>query len=84
MIYIVYKITNTVNNKIYVGKHQTEDIRDDYLGSGKILKKAIDKYGVEFFKKEILYVFDEKEDMDYMEKEIVNEEFVRRSDIPII
>ena len=41
MYYTVYKTTNLVNNKIYIGVHTTEDINDDYLGSGSAIIKAI-------------------------------------------
>lgn len=44
MYYLIYKITNNVNNKIYIGKHQTENKDDDYMGSGKIIKRAIEEY----------------------------------------
>jgi len=81
MLYLIYKITNKVNNKIYIGKHKTDDIEDGYMGSGYLLKKAIDKYGEELFIKDILYVFDNEEKMNNMEKEIVNEEFLQRSDV---
>jgi hypothetical protein len=76
MKYTIYKTTNTVNNKIYIGKHQTEDINDDYLGSGVALEKAIKKYGKQFFKKEILFVFDNENDMNQKEKELVTESFI--------
>jgi len=36
----IYLITNTINGKIYIGKHSTDDLKDDYMGSGKILYKA--------------------------------------------
>lgn len=80
MKYTIYKITNIVNNKIYVGKHQTLDVNDSYYGSGNLLKKAIKKYGIEFFKKEILYIFDSEEEMNNKEKELITEDFVKRSD----
>jgi hypothetical protein len=48
----VYKITNLVNGKYYIGKDK-HSIKN-YLGSGKIIKSAILKYGIENFKKEIL------------------------------
>jgi len=78
--YTIYKITNIVNGKIYVGKHQTNNLDDKYFGSSKILDRAISKYGKDKFTKEILYVYNTMEDMDKMEREIVNEDFIIRSD----
>ena len=80
MIYIVYKITNTINNKIYIGVHKTEDINDSYMGSGKYLKNAQNKYGMENFTKEILEVFSTPEMMYQYEAILVNEEFVESKD----
>jgi len=50
MSYIIYKTTNLVNQKIYVGQHNTS-ADDGYLGSGLLLERAIEKYGVENFKR---------------------------------
>lgn len=77
MHYTIYKITNLINNKIYIGKHQTEDLNDGYMGSGKRLALAIDKYGIENFQKEILFQFDNEADMNAKEAELVTEEFVK-------
>lgn len=81
MFYTIYKITNIVNNKIYIGKHQTENLDDGYMGSGLYLGRAINKYGIDKFVKEILYIFDNEQQMIDMEKEIVNEEFLMREDV---
>lgn len=81
MFYIIYRITNLVNNKIYIGCHQTKNLSDDYMGSGKALRRAINKYGLSSFKKEILYIFDNENDMYNKEKEIVNEDFLKRNDV---
>lgn len=80
MYYLIYKITNTVNNKIYIGKHKTENINDSYMGSGEILHKAFEKYGINKFKKEIVFQCDSEEEMNQMEAKIVNEEFIARLD----
>lgn len=55
-IYYVYKTTCLVTGKAYVGKHKcfTIGVEERYLGSGKILKRAIDKYGKDNFIQEIL------------------------------
>ena len=71
MYFTVYKIINKINNKYYIGKHQTIDLNDGYMGSGKLLKRAIKKYGVENFTKEILFVFDNEQNMNDKEKELV-------------
>lgn len=80
MKYTIYKTTNLINNKIYIGKHQTENVDDSYYGSGKALKRAISRYGKENFKKEILFIFDNEEDMNKKEIELITEEFVKRND----
>ena len=78
--FTVYKTTNIINNKIYVGVHETYDLNDSYIGSGGYFLRAVKKYGLENFKKDILYVFDNKKEMLEKEKEIVNEDFIKRRD----
>jgi len=82
MYYYVYQITNLINNKIYVGKHKSVKHPNDngYYGSGKQITAAIKKYGVENFKKEVLYFCSSKKEMADKEAEIVTEDFVKRSD----
>lgn len=80
MFYTIYKIVNKINEHFYIGAHQTEDLNDDYYGSGELIKKAIGKYGKENFEKVILFTFDTAEEMYAKEAELVDKEFVKRSD----
>lgn len=80
MKHIIYKTENLINGKIYIGYHASENIEDSYIGSGKLLKKAISKYGLENFKKEILYVFPSREEALLKEAELVSLNFVKSND----
>lgn len=71
--HFLYKSTNLINNKFYVGVHSTYNLKDGYLGSGKRLKKSIEKYGKENFKIEILEFFESREELLKKESEVVNE-----------
>jgi hypothetical protein len=77
----LYQITNLINGKIYIGVHRTSQLDDCYMGSGKLIKLAIEKYGIENFKKEILESFNTYNDALEREKEIVNESFLLRDDV---
>lgn len=71
MFYLVYKITNKINHKFYIGAHKTKNKDDGYMGSSEILKDAIKKYGKQNFTKEILYEAHSLEEMYLKEKELV-------------
>lgn len=53
MFHYVYEITNNINGKKYIGKRSCHcPIEEDkYMGSGTLLLKAIDKYGIDNFSK---------------------------------
>jgi group I intron endonuclease len=63
---VIYKITNLINGKIYVGQDSKNN--PNYFGSGLYLKKAFKKYGKNNFKKEIIEYCTSKEELD--DKEI--------------
>ena len=68
----VYLTTNLINNKQYVGEHHTNNINDDYLGSGTYLLRSIKKHDKSNFKKEILEYFNNKQEaIDNQEKYII-------------
>src|SRR5210317_2008743 len=64
-MYIVYKTINKQNGKFYIGQHKRDG--RNYLGSGKILKDAILKYGRESFNREILEYCDTKDKVNERE-----------------
>lgn len=67
---IIYKTLNTVNGKYYIGMDSKND--PNYLGSGALLKKAIQKYGKDCFKKIILEQCDSLEQLKEQEKYWIN------------
>lgn len=80
MIHYIYKITNNINGKIYIGRHSCKCKICKYMGSGNMITMAINKYGKENFTKEILFSFENKDELIAKENEIVTEEFCSRED----
>ena len=76
MRHIIYKVTNTINGKYYIGRHSTDNINDGYFGSGIGIKNAVAKYGIESFTKEIIAEAFSRSDLWELEKELVNNEVV--------
>ena len=73
----IYKTTNLVNNKFYIGMHSTSNLEDGYIGSGKKLWYSIRKYGRENFKMEILEFLPDRSSLKEREKELVNESLLQ-------
>ena len=73
--YLIYKTINLINGKFYIGAHETKNINDSYLGSGKALKRAIVKYGKNNFKKEIIKECSSREQM-YLDEQILLQSFI--------
>ena len=69
-MYYIYLIVNKVNGKTYVGQRKSskECYKDNYMGSGKLLKKAKKKYGIENFEKFLIQYCYSKEETDKAEK----------------
>jgi group I intron endonuclease len=63
---VIYETINKINGKRYIGKDKHND--PNYLGSGKILNKAIKKYGKENFIKTILEQCDSEDHMAERER----------------
>ena len=78
-MFIVYKTTNKINKKFYIGVHclEAKKSHKTYFGSGKLIKLALKKYGRENFVVETLFEFNDLKSALDKEKEIVNEEFIK-------
>ncbi len=74
--FYLYRITNLINNKFYIGIHCSNKIPNTYLGSGVHIRRAINKYGIENFQKEILAFFKNTPSLLNAERFIVNEDFI--------
>lgn len=66
---IIYKTTNLINGKIYIGQDSKNN--DNYFGSGDLIKKAIKKYGLINFKKEILCLCETQKELNEMEQKFI-------------
>ncbi len=78
--YFVYETRNLINGKIYIGVHATKKLDGKYLGSGKIFKQAIKKYGKENFSRRILEFFHTYSEALEYENYLVDSNFVKRDD----
>jgi len=77
MKYLIYKITNKINGRYYIGRHRTNDINDSYICSGKAIMNAIKKYGIQNFSKEIIAETWNESNLWELEKLIVNDDIVK-------
>lgn len=64
----IYLTTNLINGKMYIGQKKSTKYLPNYLGSGKILRRALKKYGIENFINEVLKWCDSKEELNLLEK----------------
>lgn len=75
--HFIYKTTNLINHKYYIGMHSTNNLNDGYLGSGTRLWRSIQHYGKENFNVEIQEFLPNRESLRNREEELVNEEILK-------
>lgn len=81
MNYIVYKTTNLINNKIYIGVHkQIKNTFDGYLGSGKWFRRSLKYHGRQHFFRETLFSYSNSSEAYSKEKYLVDKDFIGRLD----
>jgi len=66
----IYKTTNLLNNKAYIGQHRGE-FNPNYYGSGIIIRRAIEKDGKQNFKIEVLAWSLSDEQQNILEKKFI-------------
>lgn len=60
----IYKTTNLINGKVYIGQHKSKRFDRNYYGSGILIAEAIKKYGKENFKIELVEECNSKEELN--------------------
>lgn len=78
--HFIYKTTNMLSGRYYIGMHSTDDLDDGYLGSGNRLRLAVRKHGKENFIREILEFCDSREELKVRESEIITLEEIAKKD----
>lgn len=70
-MYTTYITTNLITGEYYIGSHKTDNLNDDYLGSGKFLRDSVDKYGKENHKKVIIGIFETRKESIELEHRLI-------------
>lgn len=77
----LYKITYNVNGKQYIGvRKHINPLTDNYMGSGKMLQYAYEKYGIQNFTKQIIFTELNRQQAFEVESFIVDKNYVKRTD----
>ena len=78
IFYIVYVTTNNLNGKFYIGSHSCRSLDDGYLGSGKLIKLALRKYGRENFSRHVVSMCPSLSEARELEELLVQEAISRK------
>ncbi len=62
----IYETTNQINNRKYIGQSRGK-FKIWYMGSGMLIKKAIDKYGKENFHVKLIKIAESKNELNKLE-----------------
>ena len=71
--HFVYRTTNSINDKVYVGLHSTPNLQDGYIGSGIAFKRAVKKYGRLNFNFEVLSYCESREQAEALEEVLIKD-----------
>lgn len=68
----IYKTTNLLNNRVYIGKKKGKFV-PNYYGSGIYLKRAINKYGKDGFQLSVLIYAENRNKLNELERHYISE-----------
>ncbi len=78
--HFIYKTTNLLSGKYYIGMHSTDNLEDGYLGSGNRLRLAVRKHGKENFKREIIEFCKNRDELRKRESKVITLEEVAKKE----
>ena len=78
--HFIYKTTNLLSGRYYVGMHSTDDLNDGYLGSGTLLRRSINKHGKDNHSIEILEFLNSREELAARERELISLEEIAKKE----
>lgn len=67
----IYRITNELNGKTYIGQHKKDFFDENYYGSGVLIKEAVRKYGKYNFNQVILKICFSQDELDSEEQKFI-------------
>ena len=76
----IYKTTNLLSGRYYIGMHSTDNLEDGYMGSGTRLRRSLNKHGKDNHKVEFIEFLDSREELKDREAEIVNLNEIAKED----
>jgi group I intron endonuclease len=78
--HLLYKTTNIITGKFYIGIHSTNNLEDGYLGSGILIARSLKKYGKENHKIEIIEYCTDRVSLVEKEKAVVTLDLLNNPD----
>lgn len=78
--HFIYKTTNILTQKYYIGLHSSDSLNDTYLGSGRNLRYSINKYGAENHVRKILEFCNTRQELINRERDIINFDELSKKD----
>lgn len=79
-VHYLYKTTCLITGRYYIGMHSAHNLNDDYMGSGKLLRRSIRKHGKDNHVREIIELFDTRDLLVEAEKDFISVNMIEDND----